>query len=45
MFDNLVILSDFKLQKNFGNCLPKKPCLPKNLCFEAQFLYINAAPV
>ena len=26
MFDNLVILSDFKLPKNFGNCLPKKPC-------------------
>ena len=25
-FDNLVILSDFKLPKNFGNCLPKKPC-------------------
>ena len=26
MFDNLVILSDFKLPKNLGNCLPKKPC-------------------
>ena len=25
-FDNLVILSDFKLPKNFGNCLPNKPC-------------------
>ena len=26
MFDDLVILSDFKLPKNFGNWLPKKPC-------------------
>ena len=26
MFDNFVILFDFKLQKNSGNCLPKKPC-------------------
>ena len=26
MLYNLVILSDFKLPKKFGNCLPKKPC-------------------
>ena len=26
MFDNLIIFFDFKLPKNFGNCLPKKPC-------------------
>ena len=26
MFDNFVIWSDFKSQKNSGNCLPKKPC-------------------
>ena len=44
-FDNLVILSKFKLPKNFGNCLPKKPCRIYVLTFEAQFLYINAASV
>ena len=26
IFDNFVLLSDFRLQKNSGNCLPKKPC-------------------
>ena len=26
MLYNLVILSEFKLPKNFGNCLPKNPC-------------------
>ena len=26
MFDDFIILSDFKLQENSGNCLPKKPC-------------------
>ena len=42
MLYNLVILSDFKLPKNFGNCLPKKPC---RICCEAPLLYINAASV
>ena len=41
MFGNLVILSD--LTKQFRQLFTEETL--QNLCFEAQFLYINAASV